>query len=74
MIILYLLRQFLSELNETLTQCSSVWCVYMVMVLEVLEAVFVFVPSYCTLLFVEHSFITWAASQRAIKLLWQPSD
>jgi len=24
-----LLRQFLSELNDTLTQCSPIWCVYM---------------------------------------------
>jgi len=26
-----LLRQFLSEIDDTLTQCSAVWCVYMVL-------------------------------------------
>jgi len=35
--------------------------------------VFVSVPSYCTILLVEHSFFTWVASQCAIRLLWQPS-
>ena len=26
-----LLRQFLLELNDTLTQCSPIWCVYVVL-------------------------------------------
>ena len=26
-----LLRQFLSELDDTLTQCTPIWCIYMVL-------------------------------------------